>query len=119
METTPEYPQSRNEKWLNTIAGGIYEVEPEEPQSRIEKWLAYIAEHGGGEKAKAITITLPADGWTNDTQSAQAPGVTETNIVIVDADNPDVQCIQQAQDTLVFSASVTPETDVTVKVVII
>ena len=47
MTETPEYPQSRDELWLNEIAGHLYDTEPEDPQSRIEKWLAYIAEHSG------------------------------------------------------------------------
>lgn len=55
MAETPEYPQSRDELWLNEIAGGLYDTTPEEPQSRIEKWLAYIAEHGGGGGSSIIT----------------------------------------------------------------
>lgn len=48
MAETPEYPQSRDELWLNEIGGHLYDTTPEEPQSRIEKWLAYIVEQGSG-----------------------------------------------------------------------
>ena len=57
MSTTPETPQSRNEKWLAVIAG-MDGIEPEEPQSRIEKWLAYIAEHGLGNLTPEQTAAL-------------------------------------------------------------
>lgn len=43
----PDYPITRNEHYLASIAGQEVEL-PEYPITREEQYLAYIAEHGGG-----------------------------------------------------------------------
>lgn len=60
---------------------------------------------GGGHATKSVSLsasgwTLNADGYYYQTKSVQ--GVTESNDVIVDTDNPGIKCTGQAAGTLTF-----------------
>lgn len=61
----------------------------------------------GGPTTRSISLT--AAGWTLNAdgyyyQTATASGVTASNAVIVDTDNPEIKCTGQAAGKLTFRA---------------
>ena len=75
---------------------------------------------------EAISVSIPASGWSNNTITVSATGVTATNNLLVrpDAsstrnwDNSFVLCTAQAQNSLTFTCETTPATDLTANVLI-
>lgn len=77
--------------------------------------------------AKAITVTLTTAGWSSNSQTVTASGVTSSNNVIV-TPAPDSQsayisggvvCNAQGTNTLTFKCTTTPTSALTVNVLII
>ena len=86
-----------------------------------------VSESGGG--ASLLTITLPSSGWSENTQVVSAPGIladeTKQLIQPVAADTSKeaydlygISCTKQAADSLTFTCSQAPESDLTVYVVV-
>lgn len=87
--------------------------------------------HNGDEyeipTPKTITVTLASASWSNDEITVTATGVTATNSVIVspvpsdisDYTSAGIYCSAQGTDSLTFSCSTTPSTDIAVNVMII
>ena len=72
------------------------------------KAKSYIDSKAGGGYQTA-TISLTAAGWSLNAdgyyyQTATASGVTASNAVIVDTDNPEIKCTGQAAGALTFRA---------------
>ena len=67
-------------------------------------------------------VTLSTSGWSSNTQTVSAPGVTATNYVIAGPDPSDfaaameagVYCSGQGNGTLTFTCSTTPTTAITI-----
>ena len=84
------------------------------------------AEIGAVTQTQA-TITLVAADWSNSTQSKTVTGVTPTNTVIVapaptsaeDYASAGILCTAQTTNTLTFTCSSTPASDISVSVVIL
>lgn len=74
-----------------------------------------------------IAVTLSSSGWSNNSQTAVASGVTSSNTVIVSPDSSDIddyvsagiKCTAQGSDTLTFTCDTTPSVSIGVNVVII
>ena len=76
---------------------------------------------GDSVTGSALTISLAASGWTLNSdgyyyRTATASGVTASNNIIVDTDNPEIKCTAQAANSLTFRA--TKAQAATVKVMI-
>lgn len=75
----------------------------------------------------AITVTLTAAGWSSNTQSVTATWVTASNTVIVspepasfsDYTSAVIYCSAQGSNSLTFTCTNTPTSDITVNVVIL
>ena len=73
------------------------------------------------------SITLPASGWSGNSQAVAVEGVTADNTIIVSASaasqsaysEASVSCTAQAAGTLTFTCSTAPSTDLTVDLIII
>lgn len=74
-----------------------------------------------------LTVTLTVAGWSNNSQSVTATGVTATNTVIV-SPTPDsidaygsakIKCTTQTTNSLTFICEEVPEDALTVSVVIL
>lgn len=71
------------------------------------------------------TITLTAAGWSSNTQTVTVNGVTSTSVVLVAPDPSDtadyvsagILCTSQATNSLTFTATTTPTTDIDVNIV--
>lgn len=71
------------------------------------------------------TITLTAAGWSNGSQTVSVSGITSTGVVFVSPDPTDqadyttagILCTSQATDSLTFTATTTPSSDIDVVVV--
>ena len=71
------------------------------------------------------TITLTAAGWSSNTQTVSVTGVTSTSVVFVAPDPADttdyvsagILCTSQTTDSLTFTATTTPTSDIAVNVV--
>ena len=80
--------------------------------------LAYYSNHS------ELSLSLPSNGWSNNTQTISAAGVTATNRVIVgpaaasitEYINHKVYCTAQGSGTLTFTAGTTPNTDLALAV---
>ncbi len=81
------------------------------------------------DKALCSTVTLPASGWKNGTQTAGVAGVTANEATQLILPTPTlasqnayykagILCTGQAADSLTFTADTTPTEDLTVYVVI-
>lgn len=72
-------------------------------------------------------ITLPASGWSGNSQAVAVEGVTADNTIIVSASaasqsaysEASVSCTAQAAGTLTFTCGTAPSTDLTVDLIII
>lgn len=73
------------------------------------------------------TATLTSAGWSGGSQTVTVTGVTATGIVFVSPDPTDqaaytsagIVCTAQAADSLTFTATSTPASDLTVNVVML
>jgi hypothetical protein len=82
---------------------------------------------GGGGGSTALSLTLAAANWSNNTITVTATGVTASNNVIVSPapasqsayTTAGVMCTAQASDSLTFTCTTTPSSDLTVTVLII
>jgi hypothetical protein len=82
---------------------------------------------GGGGGSTALSLTLAAANWSNNTITVTATGVTASNNVIVSPapasqsayTTAGVMCTTQAADSLTFTCTATPSSDLTVTVLII
>lgn len=71
------------------------------------------------------TITLTAAGWSSNTQTVTVTGMTATGVVMVSPDPTDqsaytsagIICTSQATNSLTFTATTTPTSDIVVNVV--
>lgn len=79
------------------------------------------------QKHVAIIATLSSSGWSSNSQTVTATGVTSLNTVIVGA-HPSYQesyndncvvCTEQGENTLTFTCSETPTDDLQVNVIIL
>lgn len=85
----------------------------------------WAAPSGGG--STALSLTLAAANWSNNTITVTATGVTASNNVIVSPapasqsayTTAGVICTAQATDSLTFTCTTTPSSDLTVTVLII
>lgn len=77
-------------------------------------------------KPKAITVTLSSSGWSSNSQTVSAPGVTTSNSVIC-APTPanisaameaGVYCSSQSTNSLTFACSVAPSVNITYNILI-
>lgn len=76
--------------------------------------------------AKGVSVPLPANGWSSETQTVAVPGVTSaTNIVVSPApssrDNylaSDIYMSAQGEGTVTFSCASAPSSDVTVNLLL-
>lgn len=81
----------------------------------------------GGGGSTALSLTLAAANWSNNTITVTATGVTASNNVIVSPapasqsayTTAGVMCTAQASDSLIFTCTTTPSSDLTVTVLII
>lgn len=86
---------------------------------------SWAAPGGGG--STALSLTLAAANWSNNTITVTATGVTASNNVIVSPapasqsvyTTAGVMCTAQATDSLTFTCTTTPSSDLTVTVLII
>lgn len=77
---------------------------------------------------QAKSVTLPASGWVDNSQTVEVPGVIETSIVLVSYDPSDpnyesyidneVKCISQGYGTLTFQCEYQPDVDVKANVAV-
>lgn len=73
------------------------------------------------------TITLTAAGWSSNTQTVTVTGITTTGVVLVSPDPTDqsaytsagIICTTQAADSLTFTTTNTPSSDIDVVVVML
>ena len=73
------------------------------------------------------TISLPVSSWSGNSQTVTCNGVTTGNTVIVSSapssqnayGKANVRCTAQASNSLTFACDRTPETDLTVNIVIL
>lgn len=73
------------------------------------------------------SFTLPASGWSGNSQAVAVEGVTADNTIIVSASaasqsaysEASVSCTAQAAGTLTFTCGTAPSTDLTVDLIII
>lgn len=90
----------------------------------------YVDNHGGGGgggTATAFTVNLTAAGWSNNTQTVTAQGVTVSNLVIIspaaaymdDYTDAGIKCTAQATNSLTFSCEFLPTAAITVNVGVI
>ena len=79
------------------------------------------------DKHSTATIVLPVASWNNNSQTVTCTGVTVDNTIIV-TPTPDsleiyssaqVKCITQASNSLTFTCSEMPESDVQVNIIIL
>ena len=85
----------------------------------------WTAPSGGG--STALSLTLAAANWSNNTITVTATGVTASNNVIVSPapasqsayTTAGVMCTAQASDSLTFTCTTTPSSDLTVTILII
>lgn len=93
------------------------------------KFKTYVDERPGTSAAPIITITLAADGWTDNQQTVEASGVLadETKQVIQPMPaaanqqayyDAGIMCTGQGVDSLTFSADTVPVEDLTVYVAV-
>ena len=85
----------------------------------------WVATSGSsGSSLTGLTVTLTVAGWSNNTQTVTAQGVTASNIVFV-SPNPStiddyidcgVKCTAQGTNSLTFECASTPENAITVNV---
>ena len=86
---------------------------------------SWAAPSGGG--STALSLTLAAANWSNNSITVTATGVTASNNVIVSPapasqsayTTAGVMCAAQASDSLTFTCTTTPSSDLTVTVLII
>ena len=86
---------------------------------------SWAAPGGGG--STALSLTLAAANWSNNSITVTATGVTTSNNVIVSPapasqsayTTAGVMCTAQASDSLTFTCTTTPSSDLTVTVLII
>lgn len=79
------------------------------------------------DKKSTISVTLTAIGWSSNSQTVSATGVTASNTVIVAPDSSDysdymdaeIYCSAQWSGTLTFTCGTTPSNDIDVNVVIL
>ena len=82
---------------------------------------------GGGGGSTALSLTLAAANWSNNTITVTATGVTASNNVIVSPapasqsayTTAGVMCTGQSTNSLTFTCTTTPSSDLTVTVLII
>lgn len=80
-----------------------------------------------GAVSKSFTVTLPSGGWSDNTQSVTATGVTAANTVIVSPApasyltyaEAQVRCTAQASNSLTFTCEDVPSAELTVNVTVI
>lgn len=88
--------------------------------NKVKSYIDSAVSTAGGSHAKT-TVSLTAAGWSLSSgyyyQTVSVTGVTASNTVIVDADNPHIKCTGQASGSLTFRSTVAVAT--TVKVVIL
>lgn len=66
----------------------------------------------------SVAVTLPASGWSNNSQTVTVTGMTATKTVLVDnnTDN-NIKCTGQGTNTLTFTCDAAPTTNVTINIV--
>lgn len=82
---------------------------------------------GAQAKHGAISVALPASGWSNKTQTVAVAGATNANTIIAGSSaesyeaycEAGVRCAGQADGTLTFTCTDTPSEDLTAIVVIL
>lgn len=88
--------------------------------SKVKSYIDTAVSSAGGGHAKA-TVSLTAAGWSLSNgyyyQTKSVTGVTASNTVIVDTDNPHIKCTGQAAGSLTFRSTIAEAA--TVKVVIL
>ena len=91
-------------------------------------WKKLIEGGGGGGTEIALTsVTLTVAGWSSNTQTVSADGVTEDATVIVSPDTTSfyeyaaaaVYCSAQGDGTLTFTCGIVPTTELTVNVMVV
>jgi len=88
---------------------------------------SYLAESIKSKLFKTVCVTLPADGWTDASQSVSVEGVTESNDVFVTYApesraawrEADVYCCEQGTDTLTFSCENVPTAALKANVIVL
>lgn len=100
--------------------------------AQVEDFVENLDIHGGGGggggAGSLITgsVELTANGWSNNTQTVAAAGVTASNVVLV---NPapasyddyvinNVRCTAQAENSLTFTCDFVPSDAITVNLII-
>lgn len=107
--------------------GYIYECKAQGTSPETYAWEAVEVQAGGGGGSTALSLTLAAANWSNNTITVTATGVTASNNVIVSPapasqsayTTAGVMCTAQASDSLTFTCTTTPSSDLTVTVLII
>lgn len=75
-------------------------------------------------KKYSLSVVLPVENWSNNSQSVNATGVDGTNTVFITAAqsskdeyrNCQVQCITQASNSLTFSCTTVPSNDIVINI---
>jgi len=108
---------------INVLSTGINYSTPYTPQYA---WSPATKKYVDDKKSE-ISVTLTTAGWSSNTQSVTATGVTASNTVIVSPNpssmsaytNAKVFCSAQGSNSLTFSCTDTPTGDIVVNVVIL
>lgn len=99
-----------------------------QPLVEGEYWMIAITLDEGTLQRRhaAVTVSLPADSWSENRQTVSVSGVTPTNTVFVMASasslavysDAEVECVAQGDGTLTFACATMPRTALSVNIII-
>lgn len=131
QSATKKYVDTKVKDYIPLSGGtmtGVLNVQtPTEDNNATTKKYVDSNKTKAGDVTTSIIIKLLSSGWSDNTQTVTATGVTTTNNVIV-APVPDsfsnyskavVRCTSQANNSLTFACDKTPSGDLSVNVMIV
>lgn len=121
-------------RWDNNVCGWVTGlIEQLNSTTLFEQWTAIFNEwfNNLGELLNentaamlvaamptSVTVTLPASGWNNKSQTVTVAGMNSTKTVIISSNSDyNIKCTAQGDSSLTFSCDVVPTTDETIDVV--
>lgn len=111
----------------NYTNGYFYKCVSDGAATPTYSWSNIQVQASSGGGSTALSLTLAAANWSNNSITVTATGVTASNNVIVSPapasqsayTTAGVMCTAQASDSLTFTCTTTPSSDLTVTVLII